>query len=99
MPVNTETWTAPLDFRLRQMRQEGVAWSEIAAALEVNPEAAMTRAGRIGIRPLPMDHVRCDDPAREPLPPGHPAAWDVLTEGTWLEGTRYPMSVGGESEA
>jgi hypothetical protein len=31
-----------------------------------------------------------EDPAREPLAAGHPQAWRVLTEGTWLAGTRYP---------
>jgi hypothetical protein len=31
------------------------------------------------------------DPAREPLPAGHPLSWGLITAGTLLEGGRYPM--------
>ena len=34
-----------------------------------------------------------DDRDRPALPPGHPIAWRVLTEGTILEGTMYPLPV------
>lgn len=30
---------------------------------------------------------------RPPLPSGHPTAWAVLTEGTILQGTAYPLPV------
>ncbi|MDR3656869.1 MAG: hypothetical protein P4L48_14765 [Mycobacterium sp.] len=73
------------------MRLEGVAWKEIAEALAVAPDAAIVRANKIGARQLPISLAAVEDPAREPLPAGHPRAWGVLTEGTWLAGTRYPM--------
>jgi hypothetical protein len=90
MSVKTETWTAPRDFRLRLMRLEGARWNEIADALAVAPDVAMVRANRIGARQPTLGPARHDDPTREPLPAGHPQVWDVLTQGTWLAGTRYP---------
>jgi len=93
MATTIETWTAPRDFRLRLMRLEGAAWEEIAEALAVAPEAAATRAARIGARRPPLGRAVCEDPTRQPLPAGHPRALGVLTEGTWLAGTRYPMTV------
>jgi hypothetical protein len=97
MAASIETWTPPSDFRLRRMRLEGASWEAIAEALAVSPAAASARADLIGAnRPRPALTV-CEDPARDPLPAGHPRAWDVLTQGTWLAGTRYPMppSMGG----
>ena len=93
MTASDGTWSAPQDFRLRLMRLEGAAWDEIAEALAVAPVAAIARAVRIGARRPRLNLATIEDPAREPLPAGHPQAWDVLTEGTWLAGTRYPMRV------
>jgi hypothetical protein len=90
MATSNETWSEPRDFRLRLMRLEGVAWEEIAEALAVAPGAAIARAERIGARRPPIGMAEFEDPAREPLAAGHPQAWRVLTEGTWLAGTRYP---------
>ena len=40
------------------------------------------------------DHKQpTDDAERSALPPGHPTAWQILTEGTILEGTDYPLPV------
>ena len=93
MTASNETWSAPRDFRLRLMRLEGAAWEEIAEVLAVAPDVAIARANRIGARRPPVSLATFEDPAREPLPAGHPQAWGVLTEGTWLAGTRYPMRV------
>jgi len=30
---------------------------------------------------------------RPPLPPGHPITWQILIEGTFLEGIAYPLPV------
>ena len=92
MAACTETWTDPADFRLRRMRLEGASWEAIAEALAVSPAAASARAERIGANQSPAGLTVWEDPAREPLPAGHPRAWQVLTHGTWLAGTRYPMS-------
>ena len=90
MTASIETWTAPRDFRLRRLRREGASWETIAEELAVSPAAASARADRIGApEPAPGQNGR-DDPAREPLPAGHQLAWGVLTQGTWLAGSRYP---------
>ena len=91
MTTSTETWTAPRDFRLRLMRLEGATWEEIADVLAVSPGAAVARADRIRARRPSSGLVTGEDPAREPLAAGHPRTWGVLTQGTWLAGTRYPM--------
>ncbi len=92
MTAGSEIWSAPRDFRLRLMRVEGMAWAAIAEALLVAPELAIARAKKIGADRPPPGPAAVADPAREPLPAGHPQAWGVLTEGTWLDGTRYPIS-------
>ena len=74
----------------RSMRLEGASWEAIAEALAVSPQAARVRADRIAARRPSPGLTATEDPAREPLPAGHPRAWGVLTQGTWLAGTRYP---------
>ena len=90
MGSGVETWTAPIDFRLRRMRLEGASWETIAEALAVTAQAARARADQIGGCRVPPGQSVSEDPAREPLPAGHPRSWGVLTQGTWLAGTRYP---------
>ena len=36
---------------------------------------------------------RPEDPSRDPLPAGHPRSWGVITSGTLLEDTPYPLPV------
>lgn len=90
MAASIETWTAPSDSRLHRMRLEGASWDAIAEALAVSPEAVRARAERIGATRTAACLTVVEDPAREPLPAGHSQAWGVLTQGTWLAGTRYP---------
>ena len=99
MTVGNEFWSAARDFRLRLMRLEGATWEEIAEALAVAPGMVVARAHRIGAHRPPNCLAAFDDPAREPLPAGHPQAWGVLTEGTWLAGSRYPEPVSAGSVA
>jgi hypothetical protein len=73
------------------MRLMGEEWEEIAAALAVSVREAMTRALRIGAGRSPRGPKPSEDPAREPLPAGHPRSWNALTRGTWLAGTPYPQ--------
>jgi len=93
MTESNEFWSAPRDFRLRLMRLEGATWEEIAEVLAVAPGRVVARAHQIGARRPPKGLAVFEDPAREPLPAGHPRAWRVLTEGTWLAGSRYPIPV------
>jgi hypothetical protein len=99
MATSIETWTDPADFRLRRMRLEGASWEAIAEALGVSPAAASARAERIGADRASRVLAASEDPARDPLPAGHPRTWGVLTQGTWLAGTRYPTMVSIRSAA
>ena len=84
-------WSEARDAWLRRMRAEGLGWAEIAAELGVSPDVARERGRRIGA-PAPARGPRLlhDDPNRAPLPPGHPRAWALLTEGTVLADTAWP---------
>src|SRR5215831_2968855 len=87
-------WTAAQDTQLRRLRAEGATWDAIAVAFGLTRWAIIERGRRIGARPPPREFVPPqEDPARDPLPAGHPRSWDVLTAGTVLENTPYPMPV------
>ena len=84
-------WTEARDGCLRRLRAEGRGWPDIAAELGVTPEMARERGRRIGVRfPAAPPRASVEDPARRPLPAGHPRAWGLLTEGTVLAGTAWP---------
>ena len=84
-------WTDAQDSRIRRLRTEGASWDTIAA---ITRWAIIERGRRIGARPPPREFVLPpEDPARGPLPAGHPRSWNVLTAGTVLEDTPYPLPV------
>ncbi|HUN44523.1 MAG TPA: AsnC family protein [Acetobacteraceae bacterium] len=91
MPSRKRYWTEGQDTQIRRRRIEGANWETIAAELSLPVQAVAKRADRLGLsraertRPLPPD------PTREPLPPGHPDSWNVLTSGTVLQGQPYPL--------
>jgi hypothetical protein len=91
------TWTAATDQQILRRRAGGVSWDMIAAALGITRWAAIERGHHIGAQlqrarlPVPEDDATAPDPAREPLPPGHPISWDAVTAGTSLAGTSYPF--------
>lgn len=89
-------WTAQRDGVLRRLRAAGAGWPEIGKVLEVSADVARERGRRIGatwaraqVQPAP-DDPDLSDPAREPLPAGHPLAWSLLTRGTLLHGSDWP---------
>ena len=85
-------WTAGQDAQIRRLRAEGATWDMIAAALHVTRWTAIERGRRIGAQP-PLRKLggspKPDDPARDPLPAGHPSSWGAITAGTALEGAPY----------
>ena len=84
-------WTAAQDTQIRRLRAEGASWDGIAAILGLSRWSIIERGRR---RPPPREFVPPpEDPARDPLPAGHPRSWDILTAGTVLENTPYPMPV------
>ncbi len=87
-------WTAAQDTQIRRLRAEGATWDAIAAILGLSRWSIIERGRRIGARRPPREFTPPhDDPARDPLPAGHPRSWDVLTAGTVLENTPYPLPV------
>lgn len=91
MPVQRR-WTNAQDTQLRRLRAEGATWDSIAAILGMTRWATIDRGRRIGARRPPPDFVPPpDDPAREPLPAGHPRSWNAINAGTVLAGTPYPL--------
>ncbi len=87
-------WSAAQDAQIRRLRAEGASWDMIAAILGLSRWAIIDRGRRIGARPPPREFIPPpEDPARDPLPAGHPRSWNALTAGTVLEGTAYPLPV------
>ncbi len=86
-------WTARADAGLRELRALGVAWETIAAALRLNRSTVIRHGLAIGARgpaPVPRPDPDLTDPARGPLPAGHPLSWPLLTAGSMLAATLYP---------
>jgi hypothetical protein len=72
-----------------------MTWNRIAAVLALGRNSVLERARKIGAR-LPRQPVRLEEeeprdrPAR---PAGHPQTWGLITDGTVLDGERYPYPV------
>lgn len=91
---NKLIWTEAQDSQIRRLRTEGASWDVISAILGHTRWAVIDRGRRIGARPPPREFVPPpEDPHRDPLPAGHPRSWGVITVGTLLEGTPYPLPV------
>jgi hypothetical protein len=87
-------WTEAQDSQIRRLRTEGASWDTIAGILGMARWTVIDRGRRIGaLRPPRANLLPPEDPSRDPLPPGHPRSWGVLTAGTVLEGTPYPLPV------
>lgn len=87
-------WTEAQDSQIRRLRTEGASWDTIAAVLGMARWTVIDRGRRIGALRPPRDCVPpAEDLSRDPLPAGHPRSWSVLTAGTVLEGTPYPLPV------
>lgn len=92
--TNKHRWTAAEDCQLRRLRCEGATWDAIAAVLHLTRWTVIERGRRIAARRPPPEFVPPpEDPARDPLPPGHPRSWGAITAGSVLEGTPYPLPV------
>lgn len=86
-------WTHGQDTQIRRRRGEGASWETIAAELVLNLPAVIERGRRIGAVQSPAELVAPEDPAREPLPAGHPTSWDAINNRTVLAGQPYPLRI------
>ncbi len=90
------SWTPERDAALRRYRAAGKTWRTIAFALGASRWTVIERARRIGVQR--QARVKKPPPPvlnkfRETLPAGHPYTWNLLTEGTVLDGDIYPYPV------
>lgn len=87
-------WTEAADQTIHRMRAEGATWAAIGAILGLSRNTIIERGRRIhatggpSVIPRPA-RPHEDDPNRQPLAAGHPISWNLLTNGTLLEGTVY----------
>jgi hypothetical protein len=90
-----KTWTAARDAQLRDLREAGLTWDRVAAAMGLGRNSVLERARKIGVRmwrqAAPAAEVEARD--RPPRQAGHPQTWGMITAGTVLEGERYPYPV------
>jgi hypothetical protein len=87
-------WTPKQDNLIRQLRTEGATWDAIATALSASRFSIVERGRRLGARrPPPVSKPVPDDPGRPAMPAGHPYCWQLLTDGTVLQGSPYPFPV------
>jgi hypothetical protein len=87
-------WTDAQDTQIKRLRVEGASWDSIAATLGFTRWTVIERGRRIGASRSPRQFILPpEDPARDPLPAGHPRSWGVLTAGTILENAPYPLPI------
>ena len=87
-------WTPAMEAVLRRMRGEGATWAAIGVALGLGRESVREHGRRLGVRRMPPPPaVVHEDRNRPPLQAGHPLTWGLLTQGTCIEGCRYPYPV------
>lgn len=88
-------WTEALDDHLRTLRYAGLTWDAVAQAMCLGRNTVLERARKLGARRRgPVMAPDLDDPADRPArPPGHPATWGMITNGTVLQGAPYPYPV------
>lgn len=85
-------WTEIQDDKIKSMRADGAFWDVIGAAIGVNRSTAIARGREIGAA-LPEVPTTVKDDERLPLPPGHSTSWGAITDGTSLDGAKYPHPV------
>lgn len=83
-----------MDRRLRAHIAAGGTQGAFAASIGCARSVVRNRMRKLGIvtAPPPPSAPR-QVVAREPLPPGHPVSWGLITAGTLLDGEDYPPTV------
>ena len=92
-------WSATADAHLIRMRREGASLRSLASAFRIGRQAVADRAAVLGMHtPTKLaDRPRVQsreleqkvDAGRDPLHAGHPTSWNLINEGTCLEGAAY----------
>ena len=87
-------WTDAMNARLDRGYANGDGQETIARDVGVSRSAVITQAMRLKlVKGAPVAPIPAAAPNptrhREPLPPGHPETWGLLTAGTSLAGEAY----------
>lgn len=89
------SWTSAMDATLQVMRQAGRTCQEIAGVLDLSKNAVINRCDRLGqvtgyrFRAVKASSVgkqfglQCQERTDEPLPVGHPIAWQTISREPW----------------
>jgi hypothetical protein len=72
----------------------GMSWDDVARLIGVSRQAASDKAAEfpelLAKRAMAKNpEIRVQRRPAEPLPPGHPITWGLITAGTSLEGAAY----------
>jgi hypothetical protein len=87
-------WTETLDAQLKSLRAAGLTWDAVALEMALGRYTVIERGRRIGApKPRPAAPPVMEAADRPARPPGHPQTWELLTDGTVLEGEAYPYPV------
>jgi hypothetical protein len=88
-------WTQVMDDRLIGLRAAGLPWDLIGREMGLGMSRVRERGRRLGAVRMPMRRAAPvpDSRDRPALPPGHPACWKLITDGTVLDGEAYPFPV------
>jgi hypothetical protein len=94
--VRRVTWTNQADAQLIHLRGEGASIRTLATTFSLSRSTIAMRAVRLGLvlptkLAAPAKTDPTPDPARDPLPAGHPISWGLITAGTALEGAAYEI--------
>ena len=88
-------WTSQADVHLSRLQADGSSLRAIAAAFNLGRTVIRARMIHLGLVPCtkaPAQQHKRVPPAkdeREPLPAGHPVSWNLINQGTCLQGAHY----------
>jgi hypothetical protein len=83
-----------MDEALLSLRGAGLTWDQVATELDLSRNAVVERGRRVGARgPRRLMGETLEPRDRLARPPGHPATWALITDGTVLAGEPYPFPV------
>lgn len=99
-PARSLAWTPQADARLGRLLSDGASIRALSKAFGIGRQAAQQRALKLGLikletrtaSPRATDQKSSNQSAdlgRDALPAGHPITWNLVVQGTCLEGTPY----------
>ena len=99
-PARSLAWTPQADARLSRLVSDGASIRALSKAFGIGRQAAQQRALKLGFLNIKTRTVSTSatdkkmpihsaDPCRDALPAGHAITWNLVVQGTCLEGNAY----------